>query len=199
MNLLTTDSLIAATGCTALRAEQALDPANQVVTMYGLNTVARMGMWLANIGHETGNLKWNFEIWGPTEDQKSYDTKPDLGNMFLGDGQRFKGRGWFQTTGRGNYGALQARLTKRWPNLTVPNFIFNPELLEKDQWAALSAADYMEERNLVAFADRGDFDGYCDVINLGHKGLKPGMANGFKDRQTLWEQAQAQLALEGWD
>jgi len=195
---LTEELVRTCTGADSARAFLAVDPLNEVAGLYAISTVNRLGMFLANIGHETGNLHFNTELWGPTDAQAHYYNHPGLGNMYLGDDYKFRGRGWLQTTGRGNYQKLTQRLRSRWPQMQVPDFVLQPDLLAQSEWCAVSAADYWEMQSLNRYADNDDFDSVCDIINLGHKGERPGMANGFKDRLALWAQAKPALILAGF-
>lgn len=52
---------------------------------------ARTAMFLAQLMHESGNLRYDEEIWGPTPIQRRYEGRRDLGNIKVGDGRRFKG------------------------------------------------------------------------------------------------------------
>lgn len=178
--------LIAATGAREDRARVSLDGINAAMDQYGVDTPARIGMFLANVGHETGGLKWLQEIWGPTPAQLRYEGRQDLGNTKPGDGKRFMGRGMFQTTGRANYRRLTERLRARLPQAEVPDFEATPELLALSAWAALSAADYVDMRSLNRFADRGAFVDYVKGVNGG--------TNGLEDRMRLWTAAQRVLA-----
>jgi putative chitinase len=184
------DQLMACTGARRDRAERSLDGINNAMGMYEINTPARIGMFLANVGHETMGLKYLAELGG--DDYLSrYNGRADLGNVKPGDGPRFKGRGMLQTTGRANYAKLTQRLRARFPQAEIPDFEATPEMLERPEWAALSAADYVGMRNLNAKADAGDFLGYCIGINGRNK--QTGLPNGWSDRTDLWAAAQKVL------
>lgn len=142
----------------------------------------RRAAFLAQIGHETGGLRWIEEIWGPTKAQRRYEGREDLGNTQPGDGYRFRGRGLIQTTGRANYEALTGRLD----SLRCPDFQTNPDALLRPRWAALSAADYWLRKNLNTPADSGDFLTLTRRINGG--------TNGWDDRRRRLKLAKAALA-----
>lgn len=198
MPQLTAELFALCTGAQPASAEKCTPWANHALDNYGIQTANEVGMFLANVGHETGGLRFLSELWGPTDAQTRYDTRKDLGNLYLGDGFKYRGRGWFQTTGRGNYFALTQRLHKRWPMESVPDFVLQPDLLMNPEWAAISAADYTEMRNLRHYAYINDFDGYCDIINLGRKTEREGDSNGWKHRQQLWDAARPALILAGF-
>lgn len=197
MNL-TPEVFAICTGCTPARASIMAISAEEALTLYDMTTVNRVGMFLANVGHETGNLRYTTELWGPTSAQEGYDTRSDLGNRILGDGYRYRGRGWFQTTGRYNYGALTKRLRTRFPMMEIPDFEAVPDMLARSEWGALSACDYWAMVGCNRYADSGDFDGVCDLINRGRKTPREGDANGFKDRAKLWAAARPALILAGF-
>jgi putative chitinase len=184
--VVTLAQLMAATGAREDRASAALAGINAAMQQYAINTPARIGMFLANVGHETGGLRWLQEIWGPTPAQLRYEGRADLGNTKTGDGSRYRGRGMFQTTGRANYVRLRDRLRARVTQEEVPDFEAVPEFLALPKWAALSAADYVDMRNLNRFADRGAFVDYVKGVNGG--------TNGLEDRMRLWVAAQKVLA-----
>lgn len=186
-------TLARCTGAQLGRARLYADLLSAGMAFYNITTPLRQAMFLPNVGHESGRLQYTTEIWGPTPAQKGYEGRLDLGNTQPGDGKRFRGHGLIQTTGRANHAAARDRLRARFPD--VPDFEAEPELLAEPQWAALSACDYVDMRGLNTWADRGDFDGYCDLINRGRKTQADGDSNGWADRLALYNAARAALGL----
>jgi len=158
-----------------------------VCALYGIDTTQRMACFIAQIGHESGRLRYVREIWGPTKQQLRYEPGTTLartlGNTSAGDGKRYMGRGLIQTTGKANYRRLTARLRKRFPN--CPDFVLNPQALQLPFWAAMSAGDYWDMRKLNRFADAYDFAEVTRRINGGYHGLA--------DRQAIYARAYASL------
>ena len=101
--LLTAAQLQAATGCTAERAAQFAPHLTEACNAYSITTPERLAAFLAQVGHESGSLRFTSEVWGPTPAQRGYEGRRDLGNTQAGDGFRYRGRGIFQLTGRANY------------------------------------------------------------------------------------------------
>lgn len=181
----TPEALAAALGCPVSRVNAFADHLLAACDAYAINTPARLAAFLAQIGHESGALRYVREVWGPTPAQARYEGRKDLGNLQPGDGLRYCGRGLVQTTGRANYVALRNRLRARM-GPEGPDFEAEPEALEQPRWAAWSAADYWGWRQLNDLADRGDFETITRRINGG--------LNGQADRLARWERAKAALA-----
>ncbi len=142
-----------------------------------INTPTRAAAFLAQVGHESGQLRLLREIWGPTPVQRRYEGRADLGNTEVGDGKRFMGRGLIQVTGRKNYLLCGFGLHL--------DLITHPELLEQPEHAAASAGWYWHIHSLNRYADAADFVGLTRAINGG--------INGISDRRALWARAKAVL------
>lgn len=186
--MLTADILSRCTGATLGRAAARVTFYNQALAAYGFDSSRlRVAFLLANVGHECGGFAYTREIWGPTPAQARYEGREDLGNSQPGDGERFRGAGDIQRTGRRNFALLRDRLRKRFPLLQAPDFEADPDQAAEPQWAAFSACDFIEMVGANQYADVMNFDAYCDEINRGHATLVPGDANGFQNRLRLCE------------
>ncbi|MHC2573959.1 glycoside hydrolase family 19 protein [Rhizobium leguminosarum] len=141
---------------------------------FGMNRLHRLVQYLAQLMHESGDFRYDREIWGPTPAQKRYDTRTDLGNTpaIDGDGKKNAGRGPIQLTGAANIKEFYDWCDDR--GLNPPNFVANPDLINTDPWEGLSALFYWDTRNLNRLADQGDIETITKKINGG--------VNGFADR-----------------
>lgn len=175
--LITLEQLRTGLGITRERADYWDDWLNEAMNLYGINTKPRIAAFLAQVGHESARLRYTSELWGPTPTQRRYEGRKDLGNIYRGDGSRFRGHGLIQTTGRYNHRAVTQRLRARFPTMGVPDFEAEPQKLTLPRWAALSAADYWDWKGLNALADAGKFETITRRINGG--------LNGFQDRKNL--------------
>ena len=151
---------------------------NTAMVHYQIIGPKRVAAFIAQIGHESGQLKYVKEIWGPTAAQAKYEGRKDLGNTVAGDGSKYRGRGLIQITGRANYMTCGEGLGL--------DLIKQPELLEKPQHACMSAAWFWATKGLSTLADAGLFDKITQRINGGQ--------NGAADRQVLYARALKELA-----
>lgn len=133
---------------------------NDYADKFGITTNLRMAHFLAQIAHESGELRYTQEL----ASGKAYEGRKDLGNTHVGDGVRFKGRGLIQITGRANYEAY-----KKFCGYDV---VARPELLEKPLGAVRSAMWYWREHGLNGLADKDSLESVTKRINGGYNGLE---------------------------
>jgi putative chitinase len=153
---------------------------------FKIDTPERIAAFLAQCAHESGSLKYMSEIWGPTAQQRKYDppwkVAKDLGNVIIGDGKRFRGRGVIQITGRANYQKYGERLGL--------NLIKTPELAALPTNAWRIAGAYWDRWDLNALADLGTDEGFVLITRRINGGI-----NGLADRREHWKQAKAALGI----
>lgn len=165
--------------CPQQRAIVWESPINKTLEKYEINTYNRVCMFLAQIGHESGRLRFVKEIWNPAQCpwQAKYEGRIDLGNTLAGDGERYMGRSFIQITGRANYKAVGDALGV--------DFVSNPLLLESRDYAVMAAGWYWDSRKLNVLADKEDVRAVTKKINGGY--------NGLEDRTSLYEKAKVVL------
>ncbi|WP_434572039.1 glycoside hydrolase family 19 protein [Pseudomonas sp. Z3-6] len=156
---------------------------NAAMDRYRIISVKRMAAFLAQVGHESGQLRYVREL-GSEQYLGKYDTGTlavRLGNspQADGDGQKYRGRGLIQITGHDNYLRCSLGL------FGDERLLALPELLERPQWAAESAAWFWEQNGLNELADRDQFNSIIRRINGG--------LNGLEDRLQLWARAKEVL------
>ena len=140
----------------------------------GITTEARKAAYLAQLGHESDGFRTLEEYASGA----NYEWRADLGNVFAGDGRRFKGRGPIQITGRDNY--------RRYGSRVGEDLIANPERAATNEVGFKLAAEYWKEHDLNALADAGRFGDITRRINGGTR--------GWEDRNRRHGQARAVLA-----
>lgn len=155
--------------CAQPRIDAFLPLLNKTMERYEIDTVARLCMFLAQVGHESAELRYTEEIASGV----AYEGRKDLGNLSPGDGTRYKGRGLIQLTGKTNYTLCGLALD-------LP-LLEHPELLSQYEPATLSAGWYWNNHNLNALCDLGLFEQLTRRINGG--------MNGYPNRYQLLQRA----------
>ena len=121
---------------------------------------------IAQAAHESGKFRYTEEL-GKSDYFLKYDGRKDLGNTQPGDGPRFKGRGFLQTTGRVNYQQFKDAF-----NVDVIN---NPEILGEAKYAAQSALFWFKKNakkvQNLSKGDWADTKGITKAVNGGYNGL----------------------------
>lgn len=164
---------------------------NEYKDQFGVNTYLRVAHFWAQVGHEC-KLRYVREEWGPTQAQRGYEGRKDLGNTQPGDGKRFMGHGALQVTGRGNHAAFTAWARKLFPD--CPDFEADPEKLTEFPWAILGAFWYWETRKLNALADKDDV--LAISIKINGKNKRTGLPNGLEDRKAILARAKKEFGVE---
>lgn len=184
---------------------------NPAMARFEIVNAGRMAAFLAQIGHESGQLnrlaenlnysaKRLMQVWPgrfPTlekalpnernpEKLAGYVYAKRLGNgdEASGDGWRYRGRGLIQLTGRGNYRAAAGGI-----GLPLEE---QPDLLVQPEAAALSAAWFWKSHGLNELADDNNDDNDLEDFRTISKRINGGTV-GLKERMTLWERAKRVL------
>lgn len=142
---------------------------NRAMAEAHINTKQRKAMFLAQLAHESGGLRYFEELASGA----AYEGRRDLGNTQPGDGVRYKGRGPIQLTGRANYRAAGRAL-----GLPLES---NPKMAAKPSVGFRTAAWFWSSHGLNGYADRGDFRGVTLRINGGY--------NGYSSRLAYYQRA----------
>lgn len=176
-----------------IRANIYLEPLNIAMEEFGINTPLRQAAFLAQVAHESSQLRFTIEL----ASGNAYNNRADLGNTDpqalaiafehgSTPGQWWKGHGLIQITGFYNHKSCGAALGI--------DLLHSPRLISADPMlAARSAGWFWKTFGLSPFADSQDFDGVSDLINRGRKTSRVGDANGFTDRLEAYERAKLAL------
>lgn len=146
---------------------------NLAMDHYNIDTPQQQAMFVAQIAHETDGFQ-TLEEYASGAD---YEGRSDLGNTQPGDGEKYKGRGAIQLTGRANYEAASEEFGV--------DFVENPELAASPEYAFEIAGWFWESHGLNEVADSGDFVQVTQTINGG--------MNGYDDRVNYYEASSAVL------
>lgn len=179
-------------------------PLERAMLRFSINTPLRAAAFLAQVGHESGQLRYveenlNYSATGllttfgkyfkMSADAASYARNPEkIANRVYanrlanddeasGDGWRYRGRGLIQLTGKVNYAAAGLGLGV---DLTKdPNKLLTPE------YATLSASWFWHSKGLNAIADK--LGGKDDIKMFGTISVViNGGTNGKADREALY-------------
>ena len=177
---ITVDNIVTImTDCPVERAQKYVAGLNSAMEEFEINTPTRMAAFIAQISHESGEMRYTHELWGPTKAQKGYEGRLDLGNTETGDGFKFRGRGFIQITGRTNYKECGGGLDV--------DLISNPDYLAGPEGVSASAAWFWKTHGLNELADNSEFETITRRINGG--------LNGYDRRVAYWNKAKEVLGV----
>lgn len=177
---------------------------------YNIDNVNRSRAFLAQIGHESGQLSATVEnlnysakalrsVFGKyfktDAEAEQYARKPEAianvvyanrlgnGDTKSGDGWKYRGRGLIQITGKDNYREAN---NKMYGLPMGVDFLDEPDLLATPEYAAQSAAWWWENAGLNALADQLGGDNDTEVFKQITKRVNGGY-NGLDDRLAIYE------------
>lgn len=157
----------------ALRDSQLTD-LNSCLQRFSINTPARIRHFLAQVGHESGGLRWMTEL----ASGDAYEGRKDLGNTRPGDGPRYKGAGAIQLTGRYNY--------QRFADFIKDQNVMDGAAYVANKYPFTSAGFWWYLNGINAYCDSG---ATCRQISARVNGRDP--ANGLADREAYYARAAA--------
>lgn len=160
----------------ATKAQEYLPHLNAALDEFQINTPLRISAFIAQLAHESVGLT-AFEEFASG---RAYEGRKDLGNVKVGDGVRYKGRGPIQLTGRANYRQAGKDL-----GLDLEN---NPKRAMDLDVAFRIAGWFWNSRKLNKYADVRQFDTITKRINGGF--------NGKEDRDRYYKKACEVLGVE---
>jgi len=143
-----------------------------------------LAQFLAQCAHETANFS-SLKEFGGSLDFRKYDIKfnpkkaKGLGNTQAGDGAKYKGRGYIQLTGKGNY--------KRAGDALGLPLEAQPQLVERPDIAAKVAVWYWNDRVVPKVTNFADTAAVTKPINGGTNGLNDRI-NKYADIMALMQQ-----------
>jgi predicted chitinase len=171
----------------AAKLELFLPFLQSATTEFAIDRPAREAAFIAQLAHESVQLRFMEEIWGPTEAQKRYEPPSTLatklGNTEKGDGKRFKGRGPIQITGRGNY--------QRYGELLSLDLVTDPPKAAAPEVGFRTAGVYWQKNGLNELADLATPEAFREITKRINGGL-----NGIKDRERFYATARTVLGVD---
>jgi putative chitinase len=188
----------------ACDAEATLAALSAAAEEFSITDLVEQAMWLGQLSVESGgfvrleeDLSYSAQrlmaVWPnrfPTPaSAESYVHSPRrladrvygarLGNNEIGDGWRFRGRGYIQTTGRANYALTSAGIGL--------DLMSDPDQLSRPDIAARAAGFFWSHHDLGPLARAGDITGVTRKINGGLIGLADRQAAFMHARDLLGE------------
>lgn len=154
-----------------------------------------------NMNYSTEGLRTTFGKYFPTAAiREEYARKPEkIGNRAYanrngngdeasGEGYKYRGRGYFQLTGKKNYAAFSQE------TYGDDRVVKAPELVASPVDALLSSLWYWDRNNLSKWADKDDVVRVSKVVNLGNSESR-GIPNGMDDRLKYLKKAKTLLKI----
>ena len=144
------------------------DAVDKALKEVGIHTPLTLIGALATVRVEVGK---KFKPVREKADGTAYEGRADLGNLYIGDGPLYKGRGYIQLTGRSNYATYEKKLGVALVNkpdnaldVTVSARVLANYFKDRKVNIACEARDWKKVRKLVNGGDNG-LDEFLRVVN----------------------------------
>lgn len=139
-------------------------PIEDACIKFGIVETVEKAHLLAHLAHESDGFATTREY----ASGRAYEGRKDLGNIYPGDGERFRGRGLIQNTGRDNYAAYS-----EW-KYGDDRCVRHPEMLEELPDAVDVAFWYwcIRRPSCRKHALLDDINGSTRAVNGGLRGLE---------------------------
>ncbi len=140
---------------------------NKILPKFGISSPQRIAAFLGQVGVESGELRYDKEL--PSRYNKKdpkdpkepigslYEGRKNLGNVVVGDGPKYIGRGVLQLTGRANYAVMSKKI-----GVDILN---NPELACTPEVSTQIACQYFKDRGLIELSDSWNIDEITRRVN----------------------------------
>lgn len=161
--------------CPAAKRADYLPFIQQAMQEFGITSYLRETAFLAQLAHESGELRYMEEIASGA----AYEGRKDLGNTQPGDGKRYKGRGPIQLTGRANY--------TKYGQLLGLDLVNNPTVAATKEVGFRIAGQFWKLNGLNELADQQQFKAITKRINGGY--------NGLDDRIKYYDRAKSVMSI----
>ena len=145
-----------------------IDEMNLCLERYDITTPQRIRHFLSQTAHESGGGRYKKELASGA----AYEFREDLGNDEVGDGQKHKGAGYLQITGKYNY-------------LRLSQYLGDPRVMEGVDYVAenlpfTSAGFWWMDNEMNELIDNG-----ADVLAVTRR--VNGGTNGLDDRKHYFD------------
>jgi putative chitinase len=209
---ITVEQLLAIMPYSKPRSHEYIDFINAGIVEFEIDKPLRSAMFLSELAHESSqlgamqeNLNYSAEGLMKTwphrfltlEFANKYARQPEKianyvyanrcgnGDEASGDGWRHRGAGGIGLTFKNNQAECASYFNI--PVESIGDWLRTPE------GAMRSAAWFFKKHGCNEVADTGNFDGVCDLINIGRKTEKVGDSIGYLDRLSFYNRAREVL------
>ena len=155
----------------ALIKDKEIKEMNKCLRRFDITTPERIRHFLSQTAHESGGGRYMQEL----ASGEAYEYRTDLGNIYPGDGPKFKGAGYLQLTGRANYEDLS-------------EYLNDPRVMEGVSYVAdnlpfTSAGFWWKNNRMNDLIDKGaTVEQVTKRVNGGY--------NGLEDRKHYYRRCQ---------